>query len=151
MKNYTLLLLVMMVACGAPSKPGQKTYSAPEDAVVATIDAARAGNTAELSAIFGPDGQKILASGDPVMDQLSVQAVLAAYDERAQLMEEDGKRILLTGAEKGQVVEASLHEDVAAEMLKTVAEAQRVTIKCFCEGLNQHVRLKSCVAADPSR
>jgi len=100
MRNFTLLLLVMMVACGTPEKPGQKTFSTPEDAVVAMVDAARAGNTAELSAIFGPDGQTILSSGDPVMDQNSVQVFLTAYDERAQLSEEDGKRVLMIGNEE---------------------------------------------------
>ena len=59
--------------------------------------------------------------------------------------------VMLTGGEKGPLVEASLHEDVAAEMIKTLADGKRVTIKCFCEGLSQQVRLKSCVAPDPAR
>ena len=62
-----------------------------------------------------------------------------------------GGSLTMAGGEKGPIVEASLHEDVAAEMLKKLAEGQRVIIKCFCEGLNQQVRLKSCVAADPAR
>ena len=62
-----------------------------------------------------------------------------------------GASLMLVGGDKGPLVEASLHEDVAAEMLKTVADGQRVTIKCFCEGLDQHVRLKSCVTPDPAR
>ena len=62
-----------------------------------------------------------------------------------------GGAVMLAGGEKGPVVSASLHEDVAAEMIKTLAERQRVTIKCFCEGLDQQVRLKSCVAPDPAR
>jgi hypothetical protein len=62
-----------------------------------------------------------------------------------------GASLMLVGGEKGPIVEASLHEDVAAEMLKTVADGQRVTLKCFCEGLSQLVRLKSCVAPDPAR
>ena len=55
--------------------------------------------------------------------------------------------VMLAGGDKGPLVEASIHEDVAAELLKTVAEGQRITIKCFCEGLDERVRLKSCVAA----
>ena len=43
-------------------------------------------------------------------------------------------------------VPPALHEDVAVELLKTMADGQRITIKCFCEGLDQRVRLKSCVA-----
>ena len=100
MRNLTMLLLIVMVACGSPEKPGQTTFSTPEDAVVAMVDAARAGNKAELMAIFGPEGEKILSSGDPVMDQNAVQTFIAAYDERAQLSEEDGKRILMVGNEE---------------------------------------------------
>lgn len=62
-----------------------------------------------------------------------------------------GAPLMLTGSEKGPAVEASLHEDVAAEMLKTITGGQRITIKCFCEGLDQLVRLKSCVTADAPR
>ena len=100
MRNLTMLLLIVMVACGSPERPGQTTFSTPEDAVVAMVDAARAGNRAELMAIFGPEGEKILSSGDPVMDQNAVQTFIAAYDERAQLSEEDGKRILMVGNEE---------------------------------------------------
>ncbi len=95
-----LLLLVAMVSCGTPAKQAQKTFAAPEDAVMAMADAARAANTAELKAIFGPDGHRILASGDPVMDQVSVQKFLAAYDERARLVKENDKRLLLVGKEE---------------------------------------------------
>jgi hypothetical protein len=59
--------------------------------------------------------------------------------------------VMLKGAEKGPLVEASLHEDVATELLKPMADGQRVMLKCFCEGLNETVRLKSCVAPDPAR
>ena len=101
MRYPAILLLVTMVACGGgPEKSGQKTFSTPEDAVVAMVDAARAGNKAELSAIFGPEGEKILSSGDPVMDQNAVQTFVAAYDERAQLSEENGNRVLLIGNEE---------------------------------------------------
>jgi len=44
-----------------------------------------------------------------------------------------------------------LHEDIAVELFKTVSAGQRVTLKCFCEGFDQRVRLKSCVAPDPVR
>ena len=62
-----------------------------------------------------------------------------------------GGLVRLSGAENGPLVDASFHEDVAAEMLKTMANGQRVTLKCFCEGLDQFVLLKSCVSADPAR
>lgn len=58
---------------------------------------------------------------------------------------------MLAGSEGGPSVEVSLHEDVSAEVLKTVADGQRITMKCFCEGLDRHVRLKSCVMPDTGR
>jgi len=59
--------------------------------------------------------------------------------------------VTLKGGDASPLVEASLHEDAGAEMLKTIAEGQRITLKCFCEGLDQRVRLKSCVPPDPGR
>ena len=53
--------------------------------------------------------------------------------------------LTLVANEAGQTVEASLHEDAAAAVLTTVTDGQRVTLKCFCEGFDQRVRLKSCV------
>lgn len=40
---------------------------------------------------------------------------------------------------------ASLHEDRAAEVLKTLVDGQRATLKCYCEVDASVVRLKSCV------
>jgi hypothetical protein len=59
--------------------------------------------------------------------------------------------VTLAADDAGQVVDASLHEDTAVELVKTVSAGQRVTLKCFCEGFDQRVRLKSCVAPDPLR
>jgi hypothetical protein len=78
----------------------QKTFAAPEDAVVAMVNAAKADNTNELRALFGADGEKLLASGDPVMDQRSREVFLVAYAEHAGLMTaSDTRRILYIGNE----------------------------------------------------
>ena len=61
------------------------------------------------------------------------------------------KVVTFAAGDTGLTVEASLHDDTAAEVLKTVADGQRVTFKCFCEGFDQRVRLKSCVAPDQAR
>lgn len=78
----------------------QKTFATPEDAVVAVVDAAKAGNNNELLAIFGAEGEKLLSSGDPVMDQRSREVFLVAYAERAALMAAGpARRILYLGNE----------------------------------------------------
>jgi len=64
----------------------QKTFATPEDAVVAMVDATRAGDTKELIALFGADANKVIFSGDPVMDKRNREVFLVAYAERAALM-----------------------------------------------------------------
>jgi hypothetical protein len=42
-------------------------------------------------------------------------------------------------------VEARLLEEQAAQALATAAVGQRITVRCFCEGLAGNVVLKSCI------
>jgi Protein of unknown function (DUF2950) len=95
--------LAALLSCGhslLAQEIKQKTFSTAEDAVVALVEAAKADNTKELRALFGADGEKVLASGDPVMDQRSREVFLVAYAERAGLMTDDAaRRILYIGNE----------------------------------------------------
>jgi hypothetical protein len=63
----------------------QKTFATPEDAVVALVDADKASNTKALRDLLGPDADRLLVSGDPVMDQRSREVFLVAYAEQAVL------------------------------------------------------------------
>ncbi len=144
MRYPAILLLITTMACGgSPDKTGQKTFSTPEDAVVAVVDAARAGNKAELSAIFGPEGEKILSSGDPVMDQNATQTFVAAYDERAQLSEENGNRVLLIGNEEWPFP-IPLVKDGARWRFDTEAGADEVRFRRI--GRNELNTIEACRA-----
>jgi len=96
----TVLVLLCCELAVFAQNSKRKTFPTPEDAVVAAVEAAKAGNTNELMAIFGPAGQNVLSSGDPVMDQRSRDVFLVAYAERAML-KPDGptRRILYVGNE----------------------------------------------------
>lgn len=56
-----------------------------------------------------------------------------------------GTSFLLVAGDGSRHVRASLHEDRAVELFKTLANGQRTTLRCFCEGMTDHVQLKSCV------
>jgi hypothetical protein len=92
-----------LVVCGVAAlaeDSQQKTFATAEDAVVALVDAAVAGNTQELLTLFGPEGQTVLFSGDPVMDQRNREVFLVAYAERAALMAvSPNRRVLYVGYE----------------------------------------------------
>jgi DUF2950 family protein len=99
-RQFAIVALLLAPPSVFSQTASQKTFATPEDAVVAAVDAAKAGNTSELTAIFGPQGDKVLFSGDPVMDQRSREVFLVAYAERAALKTVGpARRILYVGYE----------------------------------------------------
>ena len=135
MKRFIIILIAAAsgLACGpAVSDHDNRIFATPASLKLSAVDLSTAYGTDAGAADGRYRGRVVEISG--VIDKLP-----------------GGMTVMLRGAEKGPLVESSLHEDVAAEMIKTLADGKRVTLKCFCEGLNQHVRLKSCVAPDPAR
>lgn len=60
---------------------------------------------------------------------------------------EAGQRatFLLSAGDGPRHVRATVHEDRAAQVVPLLANGQRVTLRCFFEGVTDHVQLKSCV------
>jgi len=54
---------------------------------------------------------------------------------------------VMFGQTQGQApgVQANLLTDTAAQVIAAAEPKQRLTLKCFCEGLSTNVILKSCV------
>jgi hypothetical protein len=97
----TLLVSGAVLAQSAPPKLQQKTFSTPEDAVVALVDSNKSGDLNALRALFGAEGEKLLDSGDPVRDQRGREVFLVAYSEKAALMTVSPTReILYVGNEE---------------------------------------------------
>jgi hypothetical protein len=69
----------------------QRTFATPEDALSAVVHAMRDNDSQELTAIFGPDSDDLLFSGDPVDDQQTLDRFLTAYDEKHTLVPSDDK------------------------------------------------------------
>jgi hypothetical protein len=52
-------------------------------------------------------------------------------------------------AQAGELgVRAHLLDDTAAEIVKRAAAGERLTLKCYCDGLDGHVLLKSCISVN---
>jgi hypothetical protein len=97
-------ILLGLVLCGTaceqkPEAPKQQTFQSAEDAVVAVVDAVKANDQPKLAAIFGPEAGEVLNSGDAVSDQRGRELFVAAYAERAVLVDEGGQKILQVGGE----------------------------------------------------
>jgi hypothetical protein len=82
--------LTVAAAAVSAAAPVQKTFVAPEAAVDALIAANRGNHLDELLAILGPEGAKLIHSGDPVADEHGRARFVATYDE-AHKLDLDGK------------------------------------------------------------
>lgn len=93
--------LIMIAAVPATAAAtSQKTFVTPAAAVDALIGANRADHTGDLLAILGPEGAKLIHSGDPVADRHGKTRFVAAYDEAHKIELEDSKAILIVGKDE---------------------------------------------------
>jgi hypothetical protein len=77
-----------------------RTFSSPEAAVQALIDAAKSGKRDEVIAIFGPDGQDLADSSDPTTMRRNLQIFTVAAKERWSLTDNGAdSKIVVIGNE----------------------------------------------------
>ncbi|HKN77013.1 MAG TPA: DUF2950 domain-containing protein [Candidatus Acidoferrum sp.] len=96
------LTISLLVSCGKAESPKaeQKTFASPNDAGAALLEAAKSGDQGALLAIFGPDAQSVLFSGDTVKDKDALQEFVAAYNQMHRWREiKVGGQMLYTGAD----------------------------------------------------
>ncbi|MBV8574812.1 MAG: DUF2950 domain-containing protein [Acetobacteraceae bacterium] len=79
----------------AAPPPAQHSFASPEEAARALAEATRSHNTAELQAIFGPDGEKLISSGDRYADEELQRRFAALYDEKHELMHQGPEHVQL--------------------------------------------------------
>jgi hypothetical protein len=73
----------------------QRTFASPEGALQSLVAAIRGRDTKALEAIFGPDSDDLLFSGDPVDDQQTLARFLTAYDEKHTLVPTDDNSVTI--------------------------------------------------------
>jgi hypothetical protein len=98
---FSLLVAVSflwLLGCG--QKPAEQTFSTPDDAVVALVDAVKANDSAKIDAILGPDARTAIASGDDVADRNGRDLFIAAYFQQASLSGDDTTKTLYVGSEE---------------------------------------------------
>jgi hypothetical protein len=69
-----------------------RTFAAPHDAVQALIAAVKSGNLEDLFAIFGPDGEALIASSDPATGRRNREVFAVAVAEQWRLVDETPTR-----------------------------------------------------------
>jgi len=98
-------LSVLLLALGGAlpaiaGEAGGRTFVSPERAADALAAAWRSGRASEILQIFGPAGQKLVTSGDPVAEKNARRRLAAAYDKRHRIDRDGaGEMILVIGDE----------------------------------------------------
>jgi hypothetical protein len=95
-----LLLAGCFPARSMAQQQGQKVFSSPEDASNALVTAAQSNDEKAMLDILGPDGKRIVWSGDDAEDAQSRANFVQRYQEMHRLVKEpDGTTTLYIGAE----------------------------------------------------
>ena len=110
-KSMLLFLALLLLVYGGLSRGGlavaaqkeaqrkaekQTLFSTPEEAIKALVDAAKAKDRAALAAIFGPNAQQQLLSGDQVQDNHEMDEFAAAVEKSAKLENVNNAKFTLT-------------------------------------------------------
>src|SRR5262245_52416642 len=95
------VLLVGSLESTLAAQAQGRTFASAEEAVQALAQAAKSASLEELLAIFGPDGQQLIATADPVAARRNQQVFTAAFSEGWKLVDEGrDRKTLVVGAEE---------------------------------------------------
>jgi Protein of unknown function (DUF2950) len=101
--NMTICVLTLIVmAYIALAALAEETYfSQPDDGITALVEAVKSNDEPTLGAILGPDGAKLIRSGDEVADAQSREAFMKAYNDAHKLvLEGDSDAVLVIGKDE---------------------------------------------------
>jgi hypothetical protein len=95
------LTLFLLPACAPAPAPDRSVFATPDEAAKALMKGLSTNNAEELKAIFGPNVEKDLSSGDPVSDRHDRQAIAIAMGQSWQWGKAvSGRMELIIGDEK---------------------------------------------------
>ena len=96
---FILCLFATFSAWAGAPEP-QKTFSSPDAAAQAMVEALNKDDRPALITIFGQESKGLLTSGDPVEDKNTIQTFLKDYSQMHRFSRgPDGKLFLIVGAE----------------------------------------------------
>ncbi len=137
-----VLLLAMSFSATPAAGQTQKNFTTPEEAVKAMVEAAKAGNTDELLAIFGPEAKELLSSGDPVADRRQREVVLVALGEGWKLVNGKGGTMELVIGDEGWPFPIPLVKEATGWRFDTAAGKEEILFRRV--GRNELSTIQAC-------
>ncbi|HEX4598361.1 MAG TPA: DUF2950 domain-containing protein [Burkholderiaceae bacterium] len=124
-------LVAVVAAFGAASASvsaadgTQKDFATPDGAATALVAAVRANDQQALLAILGPDGEKLIHSGDDVADLRGRQHLVTAYDKNHRVRVDHNTAALVVGPENWSLPIPIVRKGTRWQF-DTVASAQKI-------------------------
>jgi hypothetical protein len=99
--SLSVLAAMLVAPIVLAASVAQKSFATPEEGAAALFTAVKANDVAAIRAILGPDGSKLMQSGDKVSDEQRRARFVAAYNQANRIaLEGDAKAVLLTGKDE---------------------------------------------------
>ena len=124
--------------------PEQKTFASPTQAAQALADALSANDTQSAEAILGPQGEKLLHSGDAVADRNAAQRFLRAYAKQHRLEQQSEAMAILHVGEQDWPFPIPLVRKNGAWLFDTAAGANEILNRRI--GRNELNAIQVCLA-----
>ena len=91
-----VVMTVMVVyAAAGTNKPLGKSFTSPDEAVKALIDALKQNDNNQLIAILGPEGKELISSGDEVADRGTHARFVQEFEETHRLEQKNPETTIL--------------------------------------------------------
>jgi hypothetical protein len=140
-----LAALLSVTAMIAAAQAGRyRTFATPEAAVQALVDVVKAGNLDELLAIFGPEGQELIASSDPATGRRNREVFAVAAAERRQLVDDGANRKTLVIGNEEWPFPVPLVKEAKGWRFDTAAGREEVLARRI--GRNELETIQTCLA-----
>jgi hypothetical protein len=112
-------------ASASAAEGTQSDYATPDAAAAALVSALRTNDQQALLAILGPDGEKLIHSGDGVADRRGRERLVAAYDKGHRLRVDNDTATLIVGPENWSMP-IPIAKQGTRWHFDTVASAQKI-------------------------
>jgi DUF2950 family protein len=122
----------------------QKTFASPTEAAQALADALSSNDTQLAQAILGPQGEKLLHSGDAVADRKAAQRFLSAYAKQHRLEQRSEEMAILHVGEQDWPLPIPIMRKNGAWLFDTAAGSNEILNRRI--GRNELNAIQVCLA-----
>lgn len=138
------IAVCLVAACNRAPEPKARTFTTPDEAVRALIDAAKASSLSDVVTLFGPEGQELVDSSDAATARRNREVFTVAVAERWQLQDQaDGSKVLVIGGENWPFP-VPLVKDAAGWRFDTAAGREEIIARRI--GRNELALIQVCRA-----